>query len=302
MRTAIVIACVLFPASAEAASLAVFDAPGAATTCGTALASDGLVAGQATAGGIGTATPFLWHGGHFSAPKLNLPPGLVYLGGVNSAHAVVGTDLTQNLQILAFSAHGSMTSTPALGRHPVLSLDGITETGTILGQVQLPVMFPKKLFNAPAFLRDAFGDVTLLDDGTGNTRPAGMNGLATAIAGTSLSQAGLRGWVYRAGQFAPVNVPGAMLTFPQGVDGSGLCGGLLFRRQRDRTRAARVHLRRRHLQHVGHTGRDQHGDIGGQRPRPADRLFHRCHGRRARLSVHTLNAGRTSRGAMPPIQ
>ena len=228
MRTAIVIACVLFPASAEAASLAVFDAPGAATTCGTALASDGLVAGQATAGGIGTATPFLWHGGHFSAPKLNLPPGLVYLGGVNSAHAVVGTDLTQNLQILAFSAHGSMTSTPALGRHPVLSLDGITETGTILGQVQLPVMFPKKLFNAPAFLRDAFGDVTLLDDGTGNTRPAGMNGLATAIAGTSLSQAGLRGWVYRAGQFAPVNVPGAILTFPQGVDGSGLVAGYYF--------------------------------------------------------------------------
>ena len=228
MRTAIVIACVLFPASAEAASLAVFDAPGAATTCGTALASDGLVAGQATAGGIGTATPLLWHGGHFSAPKLNLPPGLVYLGGVNSAHAVVGTDLTQNLQILAFSAHGSMTSTPALGRHPVLSLDGITETGTILGQVQLPVMFPKKLFNAPAFLRDAFGDVTLLDDGTGNTRPAGMNGLATAIAGTSLSQAGLRGWVYRAGQFAPVNVPGAILTFPQGVDGSGLVAGYYF--------------------------------------------------------------------------
>ena len=147
---------------------------------------------------------------------------------INSAHAVVGTDLTQNLQILAFSAHGSMTSTPALGRHPVLSLDGITETGTILGQVQLPVMFPKKLFNAPAFLRDAFGDVTLLDDGTGNTRPAGMNGLATAIAGTSLSQAGLRGWVYRAGQFAPVNVPGAMLTFPQGVDGSGLVAGYYF--------------------------------------------------------------------------
>ena len=234
MRIIVAAAALLCPTLASAASFERFDLPGATVTCGAAIASDGLVAGIGTAGGgvVGNldratlkhAKSFEYRSGHFTFPKLDLPVGVAVFTGVNRSRSVVGELLERgSLTFLQFEHAKGLTVLPTIPQGPVLDLTAINDAGTILGEYEKPATFPN-LPREPGFIRDAAGNVTVLDDGSADIVPAGMDAAARYVVGHSLGET-VTSWVYHGGVFSPVAYPGADYTFPSGVDSAGHVSG-----------------------------------------------------------------------------
>ena len=234
MRRSITVFALLCPTLASAGSFERFDLPGALVTCGAAIASDGLVAGVASPGGtvvgkgdakrLENSKPFLYRSGHFTFPKLGLPAGSALFNGVNRSHTVVGEVLESgNFTVLSFVHSPGLTVSPAIPQGAVLNLDAINDAGTILGEFRIPGVFPN-LDHDPGFIRDAAGNVTVLDDGSADIQPSGMDATASYVVGQSLGGA-LNNWVYHAGVFTPVAYPGAAYTTARGVDTQGHVSG-----------------------------------------------------------------------------
>jgi hypothetical protein len=198
-----------------------FDLKGSGATCGYAIASNGLVAGNAD-------QPFLYAAGRFTVPKLSLPPGLVVFTGVNRFGAISGTDF--NLSVTNPSStnfidrHGTL-SRPVAGGYPISELLGLTDHGAILGQTQLPATgefsFPRTI----GFLLLPGGGVTLIDDGSQYVEPHGMDARADRVVGRSPTSTSNPSWSFTAGVFTSVAYPGAAFTFPTGVDQAGTISG-----------------------------------------------------------------------------
>jgi hypothetical protein len=221
----VLIATVLFPAVSAAASFERFDAPGATTTCGAVIASNGLVAGNAVVGTIvvGNAATrrdivggFLYRSGRFVQPKPAVPAGSIAFSGVNRFRAITGIDVdSAGLATQTFTYAAGVTSFPTIAQGTVGSVIGITDSFTILGQASVPA--PPLGFGWIGFLQTAAGAVTIIDDGSGGTYPAGMDQAAAYVVGTSLNGNGA-GWLFHNGTFTPIAVPGAEYTLPSGVD------------------------------------------------------------------------------------
>ena len=234
MRRSITMVALLCPTLASAASFERFDLPGALVTCGAAIASDGLVAGVGSPGGavVGTGDgktlksykSFLYRSGHFTSPKLGLPAGTALFNGVNRSHTVVGELLESgSLTFLSFVHSPGLTVSPAIPQGAVLNVDAINDAGTILGEFQMPEVFPN-LDHELGFIKDAAGNVTVLDDGSADVQPNGMDATASYVVGQSLGGP-INDWVYHAGIFTPVAYPGAAYTMARGVDTQGHVSG-----------------------------------------------------------------------------
>ena len=233
MRNILLAALLLCPATAEAASFERFDAPGATTTCGTAIASNGLVAGTAYVGTIvvgdaaRTQPPrlgaFLYRSGHFSFPKPAALAGTLTFTGVNRSAAIVGLDFDSAAivtQSFLYADHA--TSFPMITGASSISLAGLTDSGMLLGQAGLSGgAFD---FRYVGFLKTAGGAVTLIDDGSDTTNPAGVDETGNYVVGTSLNQNG-NGWIYHAGVFTPISFPGAVFTSPRSVTSKAAVSG-----------------------------------------------------------------------------
>ena len=222
MRYALLLSTILLSSTASAMPFRQFDLPGVASTCGTAIASNGVVAGvgatpSATPPTLGQTTPFILHGRTFSIPTINLPAGFIYLAGINRGQTLVGFDLlSSSVSSTDFKfAHGTLT-TLTLGE-PV----AINDSGTVLsiGTRQPPLQFS---FNQIAVLQTRAGKLTQLDDGTGDMVPSGMDEAADRVVGHSITADGWQAWSWHQGVFTPVTVPNALPgANPTGVDARG---------------------------------------------------------------------------------
>jgi hypothetical protein len=234
MRHILMAAIAFYPASAAASAFERFDVPGATSTCGAAIASDGLVAGFAGDSSIGVGNteagraahqgPFLYRSGRTKFLKPDVPAGWVVFTGVNRSRAVTGIDVdSASFTTQTFLYSNGVTSFPAISQGTVESLVALTDTFTVLGRATVPGPPP---FNSAwvGFLQTASGAVTLIDDGSGAVQPAGMDQNAGYVVGSSLNGNGA-GWVFHDGVFTPIAVPGGSFTLPSGVDSKGNVAG-----------------------------------------------------------------------------
>jgi hypothetical protein len=220
MRIAIVLTVLSVPTLAAAGSFHRFDLPGASITCGTAIASTGLVAGFGTGGLTAHSTPFLLRGKHIKVPALTLPSGITIFGGINAKGAYVGSDLySLNGGLTVFIGHGATTT--AVPQFEALA--AINDDGIVLGQISAPKQ-PLTIYNVGVIQTKA-GAQTILDDGTGDTNPAGMDATATHAVGTSIGPNGLTAWRWDNGAFTTIAFPGALATYPDAVTTAGTVYG-----------------------------------------------------------------------------
>lgn len=221
-RRTIFMSCLFYPFLANAASIHKFNLPGYLTTCGTAIASNGLVAGLANGGETGGSAPFLRYTNKFSTPSYGLPPGVVYYEGVNRSGDLVGFEITENFTVTPFRIHaGSVTLIAAA------SVNAITDNGTMLEEVATQPAQGFGPYYVGVVVRPN-GATTVLDDGTGQVQPAGMDAHGERVVGTSLGPNGEQAWMFHAHKFTPVAVPGALLTNPSGVDQAGRVSGTYY--------------------------------------------------------------------------
>jgi hypothetical protein len=221
MRCAATLAVLSCPALATAATVQTVDFPGAATTCGTAIAGNGRIAGIASGGTLAAPTPFLFKGRRFTLPAFTLPAGIVEIEGLNRAGSMVGFVIETAVAgagTFMFAA-GKTTLTPQF-----TTLAALTDQGTILGQTPKQPVQPLVWYDV-GVIETASGAMTTLDDGTGHIFPAGMDPRGAHVVGTSFGTAGIEAWRYDHGRFSPMAVPGAVETLPAAVDGAGNVSG-----------------------------------------------------------------------------
>jgi hypothetical protein len=241
MRHALLLTACLVPCFARAETFQSFDVPGAYGTCGSAIASTGLVAGTTLVPDtVGTAEtdsttpaqtvqPFLYAAGRLSYPQHGLPAGLVTFTGVNSHRAVTGNAFNGNALdpvTVNFVYHDRKISTPSIGALSLGALIGITDRGVILGETFVPTPIGGGFTwnRTVGFLRAADDTVTMIDDGSGLLAPRGMDAKADRVVGTGLAN-GSGGWLFSHGAFTAVTYPGSTFTIPSGVDESGTISG-----------------------------------------------------------------------------
>jgi hypothetical protein len=207
---------------AQAATVQQFDLPGYVTTCGTAISSNGAVAGIAYQGPLFGATAFVYKNGKFSYPKTGLPPGAVYISGINRWGDVVGFDTTNDYNLLWFEYAARSTTLVSLQ-----SVDGITDSGTILGE-EFSTTSPTPYYQVGVVIHP-HGARTILDDGTGYVQPTGMDSAAGRVVGTSYGANGVHAWSHHDGVFTTLAFPGATAgTLPSGVNTHGVVIGTYY--------------------------------------------------------------------------
>lgn len=206
----------LVSAMADAATVQQIDLPGYVTTCGTAISSNGLVAGIAYQGAQFGSTAFVYRDGKFTYPKTGLPQGSVYISGINRWGDVVGFDVTNDFDVLWFKYAAGSTTLQALQ-----SVDAITDAGTILGERFSPTS--SNQYYQVGVVMHPHGAQATLDDGTGYVQPNGMDSAAGRVVGTSYGASGAQhAWLHHDGVFTTLAFPGATAgTLPSGVNVHG---------------------------------------------------------------------------------
>jgi hypothetical protein len=227
MRIRLGVTLTLFSTLAHGAPLMVLNAPGAKTTCGTSIASNGLVAGVVSSGQATSERGFLFQNGVFIYPGVNLASGSVFFSGVNRYGTITGSTLySASISVGNFLVRNGVTSMPTVSLGPVQTLTGISDSGALLGTVGRPPsnQFPFGTF-AAGFQLARNGATTLIDDGSGSASPLAQDETGQQIVGTSFSHA----WIYSGGKFTTLNDPVAgALTFPHGVDAQGRISGSYY--------------------------------------------------------------------------
>lgn len=205
--------------SAQAASLTRFDRPDGAPTCGTAIASDGAIAG----GPVGAAggPVFVYQNGSFSYPAPAMPQGQLVVTGLNRFGTLLGYDQMSPPGIgLSFASFKLRQGKIVVVQHPYTAwtiATGLNDAGAIVGTLQASPAAP-----GVGFL-SVRGVWTTLDDASGAVFPAAIDADSRRVVGSSYNvlTGQWRGWSYAAGAFATIAVPGAAATFPHGVDTNG---------------------------------------------------------------------------------
>ena len=236
MRHLLFLTVALVPGLSHAATIQSFDVPGAFGTCGNAIASTGVVAGNTLVDDLagtnarlsqvaGSKTrPFLYANGHLSYPHLNMPAGSVTFTGLNAKRFITASAFNGSATAPAtmnFLYYRGAITTPSAGSLPVLGLYGITNRGVILGQSQTQPSGGSGFPRSFGFLLAEDGNVTIIDKGSSSLTPRGMDANAHHVVGTTISGA----WVFAGGAFTPVTYPGSSFTIPTGVDKNGTISG-----------------------------------------------------------------------------
>jgi hypothetical protein len=217
----------LLPGAAMASGLTRFDFPGARTTCATAMASNGAIAGLATNGTLGRSRAFLLINGRFTEPRPEVPAGTLYFSGINQFIDLVGTDL-ESAQIgeASFLYTEGGTSTPIVNGYAPVSLAGISDAGTLLGSISITTNGNPFSEATVAFTQTRAGKTQVVNDGSFLMSPMGMDQKGERIVGTSVSSLGVYAWSYFHGGFTVLSVPTATQgTWPYTVDSKGTVRG-----------------------------------------------------------------------------
>jgi hypothetical protein len=154
---------------ATAGSFHRFDLPAAGMTCGTGIASNGLVVGFGNGKSFTHTTPVLLRGRPFSVPSFTLPARIIIFHGITKTGRSEGSDLF-NLKggLTIFVGHGNtITAAPQFN-----DLSAITDGGTVLGLIVSSSKPPRWIDNV-GVIQTRTGTQTILNDGTGATNPAG---------------------------------------------------------------------------------------------------------------------------------
>ena len=197
-----------------------FTLPGGTATCGLGIAGDGTIVGDNPT--LGTNQNFVFAHGAFSFPAATVPGGQPTFLGINSARTIVGSYLN-NGSVGSFVLAGGVTNLFTLPGASLVQATDINDAGTIVGLYQAS--------GGGAYLGfiDQGGAVTTIDNGSGDTQPAGIDPSGKTIVGTSISSSfAITGFIYRAGHFKTLAVPGAQATFARGVDRRGRVSGTYF--------------------------------------------------------------------------
>jgi hypothetical protein len=240
MRIILLLSAALIPGLCSAATLESFDVPGAYGTCGSAIASNGLVAGNtidpyavvgSASRAVGSAAPvvapFLYFNGRLSYPRVNMPAGMVTFMGVNKYRVITASTFNNSVTgplTTNFLYHQGQVTLPSAGSLPVTGLSGITDYHVLLGQSQTTPTGEFSLARTFGFVLANNGQVTIIDDGSSDITPRAMDAKAYHVVGTALGKLS-GGWVFAAGVFKPVSYPGNTFTLPTGVDEKGTITG-----------------------------------------------------------------------------
>ena len=197
MRHLLLLSATLLPCLTHAATFQSFDVPGAYGTCGSAIASTGLVAGTTTVPvSVGTNSrttaptvkPFLYAGGQLFYPHNGLPAGTVTFTGVNKDRFITGNafngDITNPVSI-NFVDHRGMIAIPTAGTLPITVFSGITDGRVLLGQATVKTSLGGGFYwdRNVGFLLSPGGAVTPIDDGSSSLIPRGMDAKADRVVG-----------------------------------------------------------------------------------------------------------------------
>jgi hypothetical protein len=208
---------------AWSARLSSFDLPGFAV-CGAAIADDGTVAGNEV--GRGPAVSFLLQDGVFTILPLLDAQGRTSVTGINRAHILAGSNTVFGRD---FSAHASGFLVYGAGSRAVRvdvqipgavssTVTAIANDGAIAGSFQMTA-------NGATLGYVRHGDkMTILNDGSSMVTPSAIDPTGTRLVGTSLN-GGIVSWSYQDGKFTPVRVPGALVTFSNGINRAGTVSG-----------------------------------------------------------------------------
>jgi hypothetical protein len=210
---------------AVAGTLTTFDMPGQTAICGSGIADDGTVVGNSL--NTKPVANFLYRNGSFTTLSPNFAGGFTAVTGINRAHAVVGTNETFGhnftVAIAGFELRDDNRRIVHVPGAVTVSAANINNDGTIIGAYQTDA-------NGPTLGYVKRGSsITTLNDGSGNMEPAGTDPTGTKVVGTSVTQGGgVSAWLYQAGHFTRINVPGAVATFASGINHAGTISGTYF--------------------------------------------------------------------------
>jgi hypothetical protein len=205
-----------------AGTLVGFDMPGQTAICGAAIADDGTVAGNSL--NTNPVANFLYQNGSFTTVSPNFARGFTAVTGINRSHALVGTNeifgRNFTVTISGFTLRDEDQHSVHVPGAVTLSAVNINNDGTIVGAYQTDV-------NGPTLGYIKHGaSITILNDGSGNVGPAGIDPTGTRVVGTSIAQSGaFAAWLWEAGHFMPISVPGAVATFASGINRAGTMSG-----------------------------------------------------------------------------
>jgi len=205
------------------ARLSSFDLPGFAV-CGAAIADDGTVAGNIV--GHGPSASFLYQDGVFTLLPLLDAQGRTTVTGINRAHVLAGANTVFGRDFSArsngFLVYGAGTravrvDVPVPGAVSS-TVTAIANDGAIAGSFQTAA-------NSATLGYVRHGDkMTTLSDGSAMVTPSAIDPTGTRLVGTSLN-GGIVSWSYQDGRFTPVRVPGALVTFANGINRAGNISG-----------------------------------------------------------------------------
>ncbi len=205
------------------ARLSSFDLPGFAV-CGAAIADDGAVAGNLI--GHAPAASFIYQDGVFTLVPLSDAHGQTMVTGINRAHVLAGSNTvfgrdfsTRASGFLVYGAGSRAVRVDVPIPGAVSStVTAITNDGTIAGSFQTAA-------NGATLGYVRHGDkMTVLNDGSAMVTPSAIDPTGNRLAGTSLN-GGIVSWAYQDGRFTPVRVPGALVTFANGINRAGAVSG-----------------------------------------------------------------------------
>ena len=222
-----------------AASFRGFDLPSGLPICGRAIGSDGtVVGGPFLSVGAPPAqpaapnfiySPSIFGGqGRFSYPKPRVPGASVFLTGINGEHTVLGygASVSGNLQFTytPFKLKAGGTIPFALPGATMIVPAAIDNAGTVAG-----IFEQSGIAGSRGFLL-SHGQMTVLDDGTGDTTPEALDSTAAKVVGYSLGfqTSGFTVWAYSKGVFTELPALAALTAFPLGVDRTGRITGTYF--------------------------------------------------------------------------
>ncbi len=228
-----VIAFVCWPCVAGAASVQSFDLPGSARTCGSDIANNGLVAGNAAGTALADARPFLYQHRQFQQPVVGVALPTILFNGVNKHGTIAGNAFEINFDNSSFQGFidkRGMLFQPTAGGQIVAGVTRITDVGTILGTLALAPASQFSFSRTIGFTTTKTGVVSTIDDGaTLSVTPVGIDLAGDHVVGYSIDTVlGLHGWSYAQGSFTPVSYPGASVTVPSGVNNAGVISGSYF--------------------------------------------------------------------------
>jgi uncharacterized membrane protein len=224
------LAAAAIPAAADGGPIHRFALPNGTPTCGTAIARDRTIVGNdPTASATASPAPFEYRHKVFTMPSPAVPAGDLTFTGINASHVVVVDDYFTSGPMAAstesFTYSQGVTTPITFAGATDIQAVGINDAGVIVGSYQ------SQNSGETIGFRDQAGQITPLQDGSGETLPSAIDQTGKIIVGDVLQSDGtFAAWTYRDGSFTALVMPGAAGTFAAGVNSAGKVSGTFVTR------------------------------------------------------------------------